>query len=58
MRSLWVKMEEEARAKVVAGGAQIVKADKEAYAKLTQPVYDQFVKDAKLKALVERIKAA
>jgi hypothetical protein len=35
-----------------------VEADKAAYAKLTQPVYDQFVKDAKLKALVERIRAA
>ena len=58
MRKLWVAMEEEALAKVVAGGAQVVEADKAAYAKLTQPVYDQFVKDAKLKALVERIRAA
>jgi tripartite ATP-independent transporter DctP family solute receptor len=58
MRALWVKMEEEALAKALAGGAQILEADKAAYAKLTQPVYDQFVKDAKLKALVERIRAA
>ena len=58
MRKLWVAMEEEAQAKVVAGGAQIVEADKAAYARLVQPVYDQFVKDAKLKALVERIRAA
>ena len=47
MRKLWAAMEEEALAKVVAGGAQIVEANKAAYAKLTQPVYDQFVKDAK-----------
>ena len=58
MRKLWVAMEAEALAKVTAGGAQVVEADKAAYAKLTQPVYDQFVKDAKLKALVERIRAA
>jgi tripartite ATP-independent transporter DctP family solute receptor len=58
MRKLWVAMEEEALAKTVAGGAQVVEADKAAYAKLVQPVYDQFVKDAKLKSLVERIRAA
>ena len=58
MRKLWVAMEEEALAKITAGGAQVVEADKAAYARLTQPVYDQFVKDAKLKALVERIRAA
>ncbi|MBK1659309.1 TRAP transporter substrate-binding protein [Paracraurococcus ruber] len=58
MRRLWAAMEDEARAKVVAGGTQMVQADKAAYAKLTQPVYDQFVKDAKLKSLVERIRAA
>ncbi|MDO9709219.1 TRAP transporter substrate-binding protein [Paracraurococcus lichenis] len=58
MRKLWTAMEEEARAKVVAGGAQILDADKAAYEKLSQPIYDQFVKDAKLKSLVERIRAA
>jgi TRAP-type C4-dicarboxylate transport system substrate-binding protein len=58
MRDLWVKMEEYALKAVLAGGAQIVDADKAAYAKLVQPVYDQFVKDTKLKALVERIRAA
>jgi tripartite ATP-independent transporter DctP family solute receptor len=58
MRKLWVAMEEEALAKALAGGTQIVEADKAAYAKLVQPVYDQFVKDAKLKALVDRIRAA
>ena len=58
MRALWAKLEEDARRQVVAGGAEIVEADKQAFARLVQPVYDQFVRDAKLKALVERIRAA
>ena len=58
MRKLWVAMEDSALKQAIEGGAQIAEADKPAYAKLVQPVYDQFVKDAKLKALVERIKAA
>jgi tripartite ATP-independent transporter DctP family solute receptor len=58
MRTLWVAMEDTALKQVVEGGTQIVEADKPAYAKLVQPVYDQFVKDTKLKALVERIRAA
>ncbi len=58
MRALWVKLEEDARRQVEAGGAQVLEADKPAFAKLVQPVYDQFVRDAKLKALVDRIRAA
>ena len=58
MRKLWVAMEDSALKQAIEGGAQIAEADKPAYAKLVQPVYDQFVKDAKQKALVERIKAA
>ncbi len=58
MRAAWVKMEQDARSKVEAGGAQVVEADKQAFAKLVQPVYDQFVRDAKLRGLVERIRAA
>jgi tripartite ATP-independent transporter DctP family solute receptor len=56
MRGLWVKMEEDARKQVEAGGALIVEADKPAFARLVRPVYDQFVRDAKLKQLVERIR--
>jgi tripartite ATP-independent transporter DctP family solute receptor len=58
MREAWVKMEQDARRQVEAGGTQVVAADKEAFAKLVQPVYDQFVRDAKLRGLVERIRAA
>ncbi|MFC7692347.1 hypothetical protein ACFQY5_25015 [Paeniroseomonas aquatica] len=49
-------MEEDARRQVEAGGALIVEADKPAFARLVRPVYDQFVRDAKLKQLVERIR--
>ena len=58
MRALWAKLEEDARRQVAAGGAQIVEADKQAFAKLVQPVYDQFVRDDRLRKLVERIRAA
>ncbi|MCO6419184.1 TRAP transporter substrate-binding protein [Siccirubricoccus sp. KC 17139] len=56
MRALWVKMEEDARKQVEAGGATVVEADKPAFARLVQPVYDQFVRDAKLRQLVDRIR--
>jgi tripartite ATP-independent transporter DctP family solute receptor len=58
MRSLWVAMEVNARKQVEAAGCTIVAADKPAFARLVRPVYDQFVRDAKLKNLVERIQAA
>jgi tripartite ATP-independent transporter DctP family solute receptor len=58
MREAWVKLEGDARRQVEAGGAQVVPADKEAFAKLVQPVYDQFVRDDRLRKLVERIRAA
>jgi len=58
MRAAWVKMEQDARRQVEAGGAQVVEADKQAFARLVQPVYDQFVRDNRLRQLVERIRAA
>jgi hypothetical protein len=58
MRKLWFAMEDTAMKQAIEGGTQVVKANKKAYEALVQPVYDQFVKDAKLKALVERIRAA
>ncbi len=58
MRRLWVAMEVDARKQVEAAGATLVEADKPAFARLVRPVYDQFVRDAKLKQLVERIQAA
>ena len=58
MRDLWSKAERDSRAAVEAGGSQINAVDKEAFARAMQPVYDQFIRDARLKALVERIRAA
>ena len=58
MREAWVKLEGDARRQVEAGGAQVVPADKDAFARLVQPVYDQFVRDDRLRKLVERIRAA
>jgi TRAP-type C4-dicarboxylate transport system substrate-binding protein len=58
MRELWVALEQDARRQVEAAGCVITEVDKPAFARLVQPVYDQFVRDAKLKQLVERIKAA
>lgn len=58
MRQKWVAMEVDARRQVEAGGATIYEADKPAFARLVQPVYDQFVRDARLRSLVDRIKEA
>ena len=58
MREQWARTEGEARRAVEAAGAQVAEVDKEAFARAAQPVYDQFVKDAKLKALVERVREA
>jgi TRAP-type C4-dicarboxylate transport system substrate-binding protein len=58
MREQWARTEQEARRAVEAGGAQVSEADKEAFTRAVQPVYDQFVRDAKLKALVERVREA
>jgi tripartite ATP-independent transporter DctP family solute receptor len=56
MRRMWAAQVEASHKAVVAGGAQINTVEKEAFAAAMQPVYEQFVKDAKLKALVQRIR--
>jgi len=56
MRGLWDAQTAASRAAVEAAGAQVNGVDKEAFAKAMAPVYDQFVRDEKLKALVERIR--
>jgi tripartite ATP-independent transporter DctP family solute receptor len=57
MRELWQAREKEANAAVVAGGAQVNELDKEAFMKAVEPVYAKHVTDAKLKDMVERIRA-
>jgi tripartite ATP-independent transporter DctP family solute receptor len=58
MREKWAALETEARRQVEAAGVTVVAADKPAFQRLVRPVYDQFVRDDKMKALVARIQAA
>jgi tripartite ATP-independent transporter DctP family solute receptor len=55
MRKLWDEREQKSLATVKAGGAQIIEVDKASFQKAMQPVYDKFITDAKLKAMVKRI---
>jgi tripartite ATP-independent transporter DctP family solute receptor len=57
MRELWAAREKDSEAKVRAGGAVVSKVDKAPFVAAMGPVYDQFVTDANMKALVERIRA-
>ena len=55
MRKLWDEREEKSLATVKAGGAEIIQVDKASFQKAMPPVYDKFITDAKLKALVKRV---
>ena len=57
MRELWVAREKEARARAEAGGAVANPVDKAPFIAAMEPVYAQFVTDAKLQDLVQRIRA-
>jgi tripartite ATP-independent transporter DctP family solute receptor len=57
MRELWAAREKASEEKVRAGGSEIVTVDKEPFVAAVQPVYDKFVTDPNLQALVEKIKA-
>jgi tripartite ATP-independent transporter DctP family solute receptor len=56
MRRLWQAQTVASRQAVVAGGAQVNQVDKEAFARAMQPVYQQFVRDDRLRSLVARIR--
>ncbi len=56
-RELWTAKVKESRAKVEAGGSQITTPDKQPFIDAMGPVYEKHVKDDKLKAMVEAIKA-
>jgi tripartite ATP-independent transporter DctP family solute receptor len=56
MRKLWTATSEKARSAVEAAGTQFNAVDKAPFEKAMSPVYDQFVKDARLKSLVSRIR--
>src|SRR3569832_1180267 len=55
MRKLWDEREQKSEAIVKAAGSQIVQVDKASFQKAMQPVFDKFITDAKLKAMVKRI---
>ena len=57
MRKLWDEREEKSLAAVKAGGAQIVEVDKAPFQAAMKPVYDKYLVDAKLKAMVARVQA-
>lgn len=56
-RELWAAKVKESRAKVEAAGSQITTPDKQAFIDAMGPVYEKHVKDDKLKAMVEAIRA-
>jgi tripartite ATP-independent transporter DctP family solute receptor len=57
MRELWEAREKASEAAVKAKGAQVNTVEKKAFIDAMKPVYDKYVKDAKLKELVAKIQA-
>ena len=57
MRELWTAREKASEEKVRAGGVEVSTIDKAPFIAAMAPVYDEYVKDDKMKALVERIRA-
>ena len=56
MRRLWQARSNEAKAAVIAAGAQINTMNKEPFERAMGPVYDQFVRDARMKGIVSKIR--
>jgi tripartite ATP-independent transporter DctP family solute receptor len=57
MRELWEAREKTAEAAVKAKGAMITEVEKGPFIAAMKPIYDKYVKDAKLKDLLARIQA-
>ncbi|WEZ82695.1 TRAP transporter substrate-binding protein [Rhizobium sp. 32-5/1] len=57
MRELWSAREKVSEEKVRAAGNTIIKVDKTAFSAAMKPVYDRFVTDPKMKALLEQVQA-
>lgn len=57
MRELWEAREKSAEAAVKAKGVVVTEVDKKPFIDAMKPVYDKYVKDAKLKDLLARIQA-
>jgi tripartite ATP-independent transporter DctP family solute receptor len=58
MRELWVAREKASEEKVRAAGNTIIKVNTEEFRAAMKPVYDRFVTDPKMKALLEQVQAA
>ncbi|MBR0656477.1 TRAP transporter substrate-binding protein [Plastoroseomonas arctica] len=58
MRRLWDAQTEASKQAVTAGGSLVNDVDKEAFARAMAPVYDQFARDPRMRALVNRIREA
>jgi tripartite ATP-independent transporter DctP family solute receptor len=57
MRKLWEAREKVAEEKVRAAGTKVNAVEKQPFVDAMKPVYEKYVKDAKLKELVARIQA-
>lgn len=57
MRDLWDAREKSSEEKVRAAGSQVNTVEKQLFIDAMKPVYDKYVKDAKLKDMVARIQA-
>lgn len=57
MRELWAKRDQDAKEKVIKGGAIINTVDKQPFIDAMKPVYEKFVTTDKMKDLVAKIKA-
>ena len=55
MRKIWDEREAKSLAAVKAGGATVSEVDKGAFQSAMKPVYDKFITDPKLKAMVKQI---
>ena len=57
MRELWTAREKSSEAAVRGRGAQVNPVEKQAFIDAMKPIYDKYVKDAALKAMVAKIQA-
>ena len=58
MREIWDARVNAARARLIESGVQVVDdIDRDAFAKLMLPVWDQFLTDPKIRALADEIDA-
>jgi tripartite ATP-independent transporter DctP family solute receptor len=57
MRKLWDEKETASRERVQAAGAQVIEVEKKAFRDAMNPVYDRFITDPALKAMVRSIQS-